>query len=191
MKVRVEGRPQYLNLILTDPDGIEISRAWITEDDLLDGIETVKLKMANYGETPKGGIYTLIIKKSYGDVLFTKKLSFNGANVSINEVRFEYQYWERFKDCKYTIEKIKLNISNNGDLPAIVDRALVTIDGDVVKVSFYPRKALLPNSTNKVEEPFRIAPPFCLKLGTYKVVVGLYSEKKLLTSYETEITLKK
>ena len=181
LKVRVEGEASSLKLMLSNPEG-DTSTAYISKDELLDGAEVEKLRMADYRETPKAGTYTLIIKKGLaGDTVYQEELTFNGADVNIEKIKFQTESYEFLG--KGVITKISLTISNDGDLPAIFDKMVVIIDGDTSEFLFY--EELLPKESREVTEPAYIS----LKEGTYSVTVKLYSNEVELASYDTQVVI--
>lgn len=184
LKVKVEGKAKDLKVMLSDPEGSTIDFTLISKDDLIDGIEAVKVAMSRCGETPKPGTYTLIIKQYFPEkVLYKEELTFSGAKVSVLDVEFETTFFEYANT--YNISSLKLLITNNGDLPAIIDKIVIVIDDKESEIPFFFED--IPPKENKViiEKPFLSF----LDSGTYPVTIKLYSGQIELTSYETQIEL--
>ncbi len=181
LKVRVEGEASSLKLMLSDPEG-NTNTAHISKDELLDGAEVEELRMADYGKTPKAGTYMLIIKRAYtGDIVYQEELTFNGADVSVENVEFQTKSYEYLD--KGAITEISLIISNDGDLPAIINKIAIIIDGDMYEIPFY--EGVLPKENKEIIRSAYIS----LRKGTYLVTIKLYSREVELASYDTRVVI--
>jgi hypothetical protein len=57
----VSGPARNINVILKDPDGNVTKRTYIAKEKLLNGSTTINLDLANIGQTPMPGTYTIIV----------------------------------------------------------------------------------------------------------------------------------
>lgn len=127
-----------LYLSLLDPDGLETeSRLYIKE-----GVTGAKLKMAqNYMETPKAGSYTLLVKDSSGKLLSTLPISdFEGAKLSVVDVSL-------YRD--YITNTIRIDVVNEGDLPAYIASADVWVNGEHPE-AFTDHTVVLPGESASI-----------------------------------------
>ncbi|ASJ10690.1 hypothetical protein A3L12_04945 [Thermococcus sp. P6] len=95
LKVTVKGEPRSLELLLSNPEGNTVGKDFIPEEDLVDGVESVELQMADYGTTPEAGTYTLYIFDFITDeFIYSKNITFEGgAKISIKNADFETTYF--------------------------------------------------------------------------------------------------
>jgi len=189
LKIRVEGEAKNLKVILGDPEGYTTDAENITRDDLLDGIETVKVAMSSatsiYWDIPKAGTYTLVIKESSsGEIVYSTKLTFSGAKIRIINREFTYGYYE--SSFYYDLMELKLQITNEGDLPAFFDEIVIVI-GDK-EYNFLHYEGISPKESKEIIEKTHISN---LESGTHPVTIKLYSKKTELASYETQLTLRR
>ena len=107
---------------LLDPDGLKVSSGYITKEDL-----ATKLWMGKYQTTPKAGKYTLTVYRAdlSGTKIAEKVFEFNGAKISIESIDPEFE--EGYKD--YRMDDVRVIFENKGDLPAYIEKVVVTVDG--------------------------------------------------------------
>lgn len=142
LNVKVVGKSQDYKIILSDNDGSTTGIVYIKSDDLIDGVETVKVKMNEYGKTPKAGTYTLLIKQTLPEkIVYATNATFKGALINIIDTDFLSQKY-CYGSCYYTITNVKFTIKNFGDIPAIIDYALIGIGGDESPASPCPTKSV-------------------------------------------------
>ena len=163
-------------LHITDPNGVETDRERIEQ-----GITGAKLRLAGYKEIPQAGTYTLIVKDKYGDVIFTKEISFTGADVSIAKCTPGWKYYE-WSD-KYTLDSLTISVKNVGDLPAYIDKADVRIDGKVS--SLWLSEVVLQNQVKTIAKNTYMGD---ISSGKHEMTVILkdYS-KNIISTYTTEV----
>ena len=179
LKVTVRGPAESLEIILSDPDGNTVGRRYIPEEDLVDGVETVEVDMARYGETPKRGTYTLVVKTLYPEEkIYEANPTFKGAKLNITKAEYETEYLLGSWD----IRKLKLTISNDGDLPAIIDKIVIKAGGKEEDLPIL--KGISPGEEKTISKTLWISG---LEKGKHPVTVELYSKDNKLTSYTSEI----
>jgi hypothetical protein len=61
LKTLVSGPARNINVILKDPDGETIRNTFIAKEKLLNGSTTISFELANIGQMPMPGAYTIII----------------------------------------------------------------------------------------------------------------------------------
>jgi hypothetical protein len=61
LKMLVSGPARNINVILKDPDGNVTKNTYIAKEKLLNGSTTIDLDLANIGQTPMPGTYTIIV----------------------------------------------------------------------------------------------------------------------------------
>jgi|GEM_PF-3771046 len=115
LRLNVSGKPNSLILELKSPTGF-LSRARISNESMLDGFEVVDLKMCECGMDPPKGVYHLTLKDLRGSVISESLLEFEGAKLKIVDVRVKGG-------------KLYVDVLNDGDVPAIVDRVVVVNGG--------------------------------------------------------------
>ncbi|MCK4398306.1 MAG: hypothetical protein KAV25_04870 [Methanophagales archaeon] len=108
---------------LLDPDGLGVSSGYIAKQNL-----ATKLRMGKYQTTPKAGKYTLIVYRAdlSGTKIAEKVFEFNGAKISIESIDPEFE--EGYKD--YRMDDVRVIFENKGDLPAYIEKVVVTVDGN-------------------------------------------------------------
>lgn len=163
-------------LHITDPNGVETDRERIEQ-----GITGAKLRLAGYKEIPQAGTYTLIVKDKYGDIIFTKEISFSGADVSIVKCTPSWKYYE-WSD-KYTLDSLTISVKNKGDLPTYIDKADVSIDSKVS--SLWLSEVVLQNQEKTIAKNTYISD---ITSGEHEMIVTLKdSSKNILTTYTTDV----
>jgi len=194
LKVRVEGEPvERLKVMLSDSEGNTIDFTYVLKDDLIDGIETVYVGMSR-GGTPKSGTYILVIKgESSGKIICKETLTFSGVHLSLTDVQlgtfisgtFETTMFQVEKG-KYRIDAVKLLITNDGDLPAVINRAMMVIGDQASESSFIARQGISPKTSKEI-----IMGGFLIWIGhgTYPLTIKLYSGDTEIVRYETRIKL--
>ncbi|VUT27906.1 MAG: hypothetical protein SYNGOMJ08_00461 [Candidatus Syntrophoarchaeum sp. GoM_oil] len=161
---------------VTDPDGVETDFRKRIEN----GITGAKLCLAGYKEIPQAGTYTLIVKDKYGDIIFTKEISFIGIDVSITKCTPSWKYY-KWSD-KYTLDSLTISVKNEGDLPAYIDKADVTIDGKVS--SLLLSEVVLPNQDKTIAKNTHIND---IMSGEHEMTVILKDRSKnTVSTYTTE-----
>ncbi|PNV77622.1 MAG: hypothetical protein C0200_05190 [Thermoproteota archaeon] len=184
LKVRIEGEAADLKILLSDPDGTTADEIYVSKEKLLDGVETVKLSMAGYAMTPKAGTYTLLIVKfREGKLVYKKELTFSGANIRIDDVKIKTEYNPY---TGYRVEEVNLRVSNSGDIPAVINKAVVMVD-HVERISFIPRA--IPPKESRMMEILGQAYIIGLERGVHHVTIKLSSGEIELAGYETNIEL--
>ncbi|MCK4732526.1 MAG: hypothetical protein KAT65_08710 [Methanophagales archaeon] len=162
-------------LQITDPNGIETGGKYIET-----GITGAKLRLARYNENPQAGVYKLIVKERHGNIIFTKEISFAGANVSILKCTSFWKYSEW--SGEYTLKSLTISVKNNGDLPAYMYNAEVSIGGKVSSIRL--SEVVLPNQEKTITKDtyIRDIPP-----GKYEMTVTLEdSSGNVISTYTTE-----
>jgi len=122
----------YLSLI--DPDGLVIRTLYV-----LEGETGAKLRMtANFMETPKAGKYTLLVKDLDGELIESLPIAgFEGAKLSVVDVSL-------YRD--YITNTIRIDVVNEGDLPAYIASADVWVNGENPEV-FTDHTVVLPDES--------------------------------------------
>jgi len=186
LQVSVQGPSKSLDLILSDPDKNTIETAHISKDDLLDGAEAVNINMCMYGETPKVGTYTIIVKDSLGDeIYYQDTMTFSGPDLSITGC-FVTEFLRIGNE--YIIDHMHILVVNDGDLPAYVDDAAVYIDGE--EMTSQRDGLVYSGKVNPGEsETFRFNPCCRMSGGAHMLKVELFDPQgQQLASYNTQVT---
>ena len=180
LKVTIRGFWPELELVLSDAEGNTIDKAYIFPEDLYgDRIESKKLRMAEYGKTPKAGTYTLTIFP----LMDIHKITFKGAKLNITNAKFNIKY----SAGKGKVTKVILKVNNDGDLPAIIDKISIRIDD---KVEIIP--ILFESICQKEEKELELQPLtfYNLREGNHSCEIQIYSDEDLLASYWSEVVCK-
>lgn len=194
LKVKVTGISQDYKVILSDPNGSTTGIAYISKDDMIDGVETVDVQMSEYGKTPKTGAYTLLIKQILPeDVVYVTKPVFKKVLIDLGDIKFESSKY-CYGTCEYTITKVKFTITNYGDIPVIINYALVGIGGEKYPATscFDGRPRVMNRQESKINLIEGIAPNDSKEIMgnlyfpvrsryRYDIDIALYSEQKYVT----------
>jgi len=115
---------ESVELTLIDPKGVQVD--W----DYVDETETgVEMSLAGLWDTPIAGTYTFVVKSSWPEeIIFTKDFTFNGPDVTIKDVSFEWEY----KSGRYSTTDISVFCQNSGDLPCYPNKLTVQVGSDVM-----------------------------------------------------------
>lgn len=199
LRVSVQGPSKSLDLILSDPDKNTIGTAHISKDDLLDGAEAVNIGMCIYGETPKVGTYTIVVKDSLSDeIYYQDTITFSGPDLSITSC-FGIEFLGTGAN-EYFILYMNILVVNDGDLPAYVDDAAVYIDGEELTSEMGPMHGFLVNNerVNPGEsKTIRFLPSESrpggggrISGGAHMLKVELFDPQgRQLASYNTQVTV--
>ena len=199
LQVSVQGPSKSLDLILSDPDKNTIETAHISKDDLLDGAEAVNINMCIYGETPKVGTYTIVVKDSLSDeIYYQDTITFSGPDLSITSCfGIEFLGTAVTGVNKYWLYRMNVLVVNDGDLPAYIHNADVYIDGEELVPEWDHKQGFLMNSerVNPGESkkvmflPSEPGPGGTISGGTHMLKVELFDPQgQQLASYNTQVT---
>lgn len=172
LEITVKGPPDNLDIVLNDPNKRKADSGFISEDEFTSKTAHLKLWMTDYpGKSPKPGVYTLILKSYSTGVQYRTNFSFKGAALNITEVRTINRY-----SYGWDIQAVAMNVVNDGDLPAVIDRGEIGVKEDantVVKEDLY----LIPIGISPGEEKIITGNPILTipNNGTYTAGVLLYS----------------
>jgi len=140
-----------IGLYLYDSNLDQIDAGSISFTAMEDGSETYLLQLAGMWETPMSGTYSLVVKSTFPQrkPLYTKDFAFSGADVSVTSCDItDWTYWH---SGDYTLQELSVDVSNDGDLPAYVDKILINIDGkDDYIFAFEP--CILPGESKTITE---------------------------------------
>lgn len=81
--------------------------------------ENLKLEMAKPRKNPEPGNYTLKFK--FDNRSETRSLGYQGPRLKLKNVSFSWKENQRDGTALYSLNKTKIDIENNGDLPAFVE----------------------------------------------------------------------
>ncbi len=114
-----------VSLTLTDPDGRETDSQLVTRR-----VTEAKLPMTPSSlETPAPGTYTVTVHRWSGELVTTLEVGdFIGANLTVSDVRFVGR-------GDIITDTVRVDVANNGDLPAYIKNAEIRIGGVRVSVS--------------------------------------------------------
>lgn len=175
-------------LILLNPDGKKVDLYRVKY-----GMTEAELEMSVFDEvTPKPGTYTLIVKDPTGKQIDTYKFDFKGAKLQIVGVEPD---WDHMKILKtYLLSRLTIKVKNTGDLPAVVTKAEVNLDGKKGTVYYAPTACLLPNESRiyylgGVVSGVMIQIPEELSGDTYNLTVTLKDSGSVLATYSTKVTV--
>lgn len=126
-------------LYLTDPDGVQRDSRFATK-----GIGGAELRMGTYRETPSPGAYTVLVKDVRGEILYTRKFPFEGADLSVTECIPGWKYREGLG--YWELRTLRIVMRNNGDLPAYPRTLDISLDGGIDFTHLEPSDVVvLPN----------------------------------------------
>lgn len=188
LKVKLKGKApiSYLKVMLSDPEGATVDKKYVSKEDLFDGVETIKLRMTgfSFGQSPKAGAYTISVVDVLDKQLCTKTVRFNGGQIEIKEVEFEVKSYEGFFSEKF-ITGVSIVVVNKGDLPVVVNKAVIEVDGQEKEIPLL-QEWIPPNKSKKIIEPIYISD---LGGGTHSARVTLYSDDVEVATYELEFDI--
>lgn len=184
LKIIVRGPPENLYVTVTNPKGTVVGEKYISKEKLLDGGETVMVRMSKLRTLPKPGTYTVIVKEALSNkIVYTTKPTFKGVKLNITDVEYERIEW------KYSNLAVTLKVKNEGDLPVRYS-AIVRVNGKDDEFD-PPLSALciLPGEKTSLIDTLYIP----LEEGVHTAVVELYGDKEdypctLLTRFTSEFT---
>ena len=186
LKIIIRCPPENLYVTVINPKGTVIDEEYISEEKLLDGRETVMIRMSEFGTVPKPGTYTIIIKEALSNkIVYKAKPTFKGVKLKITDV--EYKWIKR----KYDNLAVALKVKNEGDLP-ICYNAIVRINGkhdELYNVPSFVPLCIRPGEKRRLANALYIP----LEEGVNTAVIELYGDKKacpdtLLTRFTSEFT---
>ncbi len=198
LKLVIKGPPKDLKILLNDPEGDVLDWEYVSEEELVDGYEVLRLKMVRESEeTPKRGVYKVVILRSkdiyqlYQDspleVYNTEDLVFHGYNLSIKNVKFIVDTYNSYSRTYWEIN-VLVDIVNNGDLPVFLDRVVLTIDDVKDEEGIYSCD-LAPNDDCEVSETFYFSQSQ-LKKGVHLATLIFYSEEGVeIARYDSKIRI--
>jgi len=188
LRVNVTWMPETLKLELFDPNGSRIDVKYVSKDDLGDGNETVKLNIWEIGEDSKPGTYSLLVKDPKGKIVYNSTITFEkGAKLRIEDVLIEDITYVGGVVNRYYISKMRLFLSNNGDLPAFIDKAVLLVDGKKTEKDLFLG---IPPIEVKEIKLYSTKLSSGLESGKYTLTIKLYSHEGCeLASYKTELML--
>jgi hypothetical protein len=173
LRVRVSGPAKDLKVILSGPEGNTVGKASIAKDNLLDGVESVDVEMGEWRETPKPGVYTLLVFDYADRIYYKENLTFKGGDLSITKAEIEFE-------GGFTIN-LRLTVLNKGDLPVFTDYCEVKIDDEC-----YVSRDYLGFSPEKSEASCHIHHVF-VEEGVHSVAIKLYSKGEETATYTKTI----
>lgn len=138
-----------VNLILTDPDGVERDSDSCDQD-----VTEVKLKLASKGETPKPGAYTLLVTDAQGNEITTETFDFTGAKLAVS---VNLLGWTRGSGLPYPrwssglhLGSIGFTVTNTGDVPAYIGKTKISVLGR--GGSFSSKQVVLPGGEKVISK---------------------------------------
>ena len=189
LKVTVTQLFPDLVVILSNPDGNTVDKDYIFMDDLLDGAESVELRMSEYGELPKPGTYKFFVTLGGPATIYEGEVTLTAANVNIKKAEFKTTY---HRSLGYSsIDRIILTVTNNGDLPVTFDKLIIRADGiedeEDLTLSGYPLYGVSRGESEEINRSVSISG---LKEERCPVTVELYSlqEEDKVADHSTQLT---
>jgi len=196
LMIVVRGEANYIELMLSDPEvSILNGCGLLSEADLKDVIGRGMIEMGKYGEIPKAESYTLMIKElPSGEIVYKTEVTISGAQVHVRGAEFVTEFQESID--QRTVTMLKLLISNEGDLPISITKAVVLIhwcegDGSTPMYRYKEPKislsyTILPKESKVITENLEISG---LESSTYYVRIILCSGQREIAYYDTELLL--
>lgn len=178
--------PVSIDLFLSDPNLNQIGWDYISDTAMEDGSEASLLRLADYGETPIAGTYSLVVNSSFPvRTLYTKKFTFSGADLKVISCTPSWTYW--FYLGYYSLDGLSIEVRNDGDLPTYISRVDVTIAGKEDEGIFLiSESGVLPNQSKTLEDTFYISE---IPSGTHTMSLTLKDYGgNILATYSTTVT---
>ncbi|MCD6192141.1 MAG: hypothetical protein J7L26_01565 [Candidatus Aminicenantes bacterium] len=197
IKVVISGDKKSLTAILSGPDKSTVDTEYISENDMLDGGETVWLHFQRYAESnPEPGLYTLIVKETWGGrEIYRKEFNIKGPKPVITGYSLKWKlYWPPIEEYGYQLDNYKASftIKNEGDLTTYIRGIDILLNGEELVVPFGnvpSKKKILPGETTEISVGYSDI----VDKGTYTMEVRLVGqvngELTTLASYTATISV--
>ena len=169
-------------LRLLDPDGLVITVGdYIAKQDL-----ATKLCIGKYQTTPKAGKYTLTVYRAdlSGTIIAEKVFEFDGAKISIESIDPEFKAVYK----NYRMDDVRVIFENKGDLPAYIEKVVVTVDGKR-DCSLYEPVSIDPMSESVADLSYISI--WDIEPGDNKVTIEGMCGRKIVVSGSKEVHLEK
>ena len=135
--LNIEGPPQDLTAVLSNPSGATIDIAYIDHVLLLDGHETIGLYL---GEYPIPGTYHIYVADNKSSVIYHTVWTFTGPKLKITNVSYEQGF----------LTDLAITIANVGDLPIEITKIHLKIGA--INKTFTCYETIKPNSETTIIE---------------------------------------
>jgi len=179
LQIKFSANKSVIKLTLIDPDGVETDWSYVEL-----GVTGAKLRMSDYGRTPPAGTYTLLIK----DILdreVTSPLTFNFSRANLKIINVT-PTWEYYKYRNYSLTSLAIKVKNTGDLPAYIDKADISINGEIDTMHLLC-ECILPKETKTVTDSIYISD---ISPGNYTLTITLKdTSDTIMATYSTEVAL--
>ncbi len=111
----------------------------IFSDFFYRGGNSIAIELSDFEQTPLKGNYTLKAYDENDDIVYKKKLEYEGAKLKIDKI--STKWWE--EDTSLSLVQLDLTVNNYGDLPGYVNEIRVSSDSKVNRGLVIP-KVVLP-----------------------------------------------
>lgn len=114
----------------------------------VEGTSEIRLKLANAWKAPDPGQYTLLVKDALDEQIASQVFDFEGINLAVSGVSCTWEI--NMTDSEYTLTNFEFIAANSGDVPAYIDRAVVSVRGRSGTVPL--NQVVLPGATQAMSD---------------------------------------
>lgn len=174
MDVKITGTPKDMNVELKSPkDNVTSKRIYAA--NFTDQSAEVTYNLAEPGDLPTTGGYEIMLR-SQGEVVSSKSFTLDGHELKVTDAKFNI--------TENTVNSITLTLTNEGDLPAFVQRADVVVGGTGPEGSLFTRGIAPGESTTITLEPIGID----FEGESTHVNIWFYYHQEMIHSYEKDVS---
>ncbi|MEE8374666.1 MAG: hypothetical protein V3R87_13245 [Dehalococcoidia bacterium] len=115
---------------------------------IAEGTSEIKLKLADAWKAPDPGQYTLLVKDALDEQIASQVFDFEGINLAVSGVSCTWEI--NVTGTEYTLTNLQFIAANSGDVPAYIDRAVVSVRGRSGTVPL--NQVILPGATQAMSD---------------------------------------
>ncbi len=178
LDITLEGMEKNCNVSLYNPNGKEVGSIYVTSNETDDNHQLTMTK--NKRENPPGGQYYLAVKHPItDDIYYETEPVFEKGDINITNVELKYNHVE---DEFWTVKQMKLNITNDGDLPIFLDSVQTSETRDIDI-----DKGIVSGNTVQIKEWFSIGGGI-VRDGD-SITISVHSNQQVMDSCDTTVDI--
>ena len=114
----------------------------------VEGTGEIKLSLAEARKAPDPGQYTLLVKDALDEEIASQVFDFEGINLAASGVSCAWEI--NMTGTEYTLTNLEFIATNSGDVPAYIDKAVVSVRGRSGIVPL--NQVVLPGATQAMSD---------------------------------------